>query len=869
MKLLERDAFLDQLTDLLARAAGGQGRLVLLGGEAGAGKTALVQQLCHARAGGARVLLGACDALTTPRPLGPLVDIALVAGGELQRVLEGGEPRDRLFASFLAEISAGERPCIVVFEDMHWADDATLDLLRYLGRRIGGARALLIVTYRSDEVGARHPLRVALGDLATAAVTRLILPPLSLDAVRSLMKESPLDPVLVHGRTGGNPFFVTELLAAHGPGTPATVRDAILARVARLSAAGQAALEAAAVIGTRIEPWLLLVLAAPAAALDECLATGMLQAAEDVLAFRHELVREAVLETLSPLRRTELHRGALAALRNRPDAVQLAARLAHHAEAAGDNEAVLAYAPAAARQAAALKAHREAVSQYTRALRCAGGMPPAPRAELLEALAYQCYLTDRHDEAVVAWAQALELRRALGDPLREGDILRWLSRPLWYLGRHAEAEASVRSALRVLEPLPPGAELGWAYSDLARLHMTARQSAAAIDWGEQAAALGERLGDTALRSHALNNVGCARLQNGDERGWVQLDRSLELALAGNHEEHAGRAYANLSTRALASLQLDRAARYLDEGLAYAIDHDVQTYYLCMLGSRPYQLLRQGRWSEATDVATLLLARPALSPLYRIEGLVALGRIRARRGDPEVAAVLDEALRLATPIGGVWLATVQAARAEAAWLAGDAARAADEARGAFDEAIEHNDRWLAGELALALWRAGRLNALPPAAAEPYALQIAGQWRAAAAQWQAFGCPYDAAQALVDGDEPALREALATFERLGARAASGMAARRLRALGVRGVPRGPRSATRANVAGLTAREVEIWSLLGEERRNAEIAERLFLSPRTVDHHVSSILTKLGVRSRAEAARCARERGAPAAQPHNRAS
>ncbi|HEY7295692.1 MAG TPA: AAA family ATPase, partial [Dehalococcoidia bacterium] len=825
MELLERAAFLEKLDALLARAAGGQGQLVLVAGEAGAGKTALVQAFCRACGTGVRVSLGACDALSTPRPLGPLVDIAQTAGGPLQLALERGEARERLFAAFLDELSAGTGARIVLFEDLHWADDATLDLLRYLGRRIGTTRALLIATYRNDEVGVHHPLRVAMGELATTPLTRLTLPPLSLDAVRTLLAGSALDPVLVHGRTGGNPFFVTELLAAGAGGTPATVRDAVLARLARLPEDGRVALEAAAVIGTRAETWLLQDLAIPTKALEAGVAVGLMQAPDDAdsVVFRHDLVREAVLETLSPARRAELHRSVLAALRQRPEAEQLSARLAHHAEGAGDAEAVLAYAPLAAQQAASLKAHREAVAQYQRTLRYADRLVPAARAELLEALAYQYYLTDRHSEAVAAWQEALALRRSLGDRMQEGDILRCLSRSLWYLGQHVEADASVTEALRVLESLPPGVELGWAYSELARLRMTAQQNAEAISWGERAIAIGERLGDTAMLSHALNNVGCARLQNGDERGWAQLERSLDLALADNHEEHAGRAYANLAEGALSQLQLDRAQRYFDAGLAYVLDHDVQTYYFCMLGHRPIQLLRQGRWSEASDVAGQLLAHPDLSPLYRIEGLVALARVRARRGDPEVATVLDEALRLAAPIGGAWPAMVRAARAEAAWLSGDAAGAAAEAQCVYDGTIAKNEHWLVGELALVLKRAGRLDVTPAPAAEPYALQIAGDWRAAAQRWQALGCPYEAAMALADGDEPALREALATFERLGARPAAAIASRRLRALGVRSLPRGPRPATRANAAGLTARELEIWRLLADGLRNAEIARR----------------------------------------------
>ncbi|MHB8577369.1 MAG: ATP-binding protein, partial [Dehalococcoidia bacterium] len=409
MELLERTSFLDELSRLFTAAAAGHGALVFVGGEAGAGKTALTREFCRSQAAGARVLVGACDALSTPRPLGPLVDIARASGGGLAGLLDGGAPRERVFAALLTELSTRNKPTIAVFEDVHWADDATLDLLRFLGRRLDGTRSVLLATYRDDEVGPRHPLRIALGDLATAAgVRRMKLPPLSEAAVRTLAAGSELDPAVLHRQTGGNPFFVTEALSAGGSGIPATVRDALLARVARLSAEGRAALEAAAVAGSRAEAWLVAeVLGSHADALEECLAAGLLGAAEDLLTFRHELLHEVVLAAMSALCRTALHRSVLTALRSHVTAPALATRLAHHAEAAGDCQAVLEYAPVAAQQAAGLKAHREAVAQYTRALRCADGLQPAQRAELLESLAYQRFLTDRHAEAVDAWTHAL------------------------------------------------------------------------------------------------------------------------------------------------------------------------------------------------------------------------------------------------------------------------------------------------------------------------------------------------------------------------------------------------------------------------------------------------------------------------------
>lgn len=870
MELLERQPHLDELAALLHDAAAGRGRLILVGGEAGIGKTVLVSAFCRIGGAAARVRLGACDALSPPRPLGPIVDIAHQSNGELRHLLHSGARRDQIFDAVLNELTGGSRPNLMVFEDIHWADEATLDLLRFLARRLGSLRAVVIATYRDDEIGPRHSLRLVLGDLATSPVThRLTLPPLSESAVRALARESPLDAAALYRRTNGNPFFVVEVLATGGRGIPATVRDAVLARAARLSAVGRAALEAAAVIGNRSEPWLLAeLLGSDVAALDECIETGMLRAEATALAFHHEVAQEAVLATIPPHRRIALHRRVLDALRINADDPDGLARIAHHAELAGDRQAVLAYAPAAARRAAELKAHREAVAQYARALRFAGGLEPVARAPFLEGLAYQCYLTDRHDESVDAWTQALEIWRKAGNRRKEGEVLRHLSRTLWYLGRSPEAEEAVLAALRVLERLPPGSELGWTYGELSRVQMLAGRNGAAIAWGERALALAERLQDPGLQADVLSSVGSAKVTNGDLGGQAELERSLDVALAANLDDQAGRAYANLASVAIAEFQLERAERYLDEGLAYTLDHDIETYFLCLLAWRPTQLLYRGRWSEATDAADTLLRRPDLTALYRLQALIPLGRVRARRGDPEVGAALDQALAVAGPsVDTSRVGAVRAARAEAAWLAGDRAQAAVEARAIYDSALALNDRWLAGELAFWLWQTGELTAPPPEAAEPFALQIAGEWTAAAASWQALGCPYEAARALADsGDEASLRHALAEFDRLGARPMAAVVARRLRDLGVRRIPRGPRPTTRANPAGLTARELDILPLLGAGRRNAEIAACLFLSPKTVEHHVGSILAKLGVPGRGDVVAAAERLGVSVTRDQN---
>jgi DNA-binding CsgD family transcriptional regulator/tetratricopeptide (TPR) repeat protein len=872
MALLERDHHLEALDAWLREAASGEGRLVLVAGEAGVGKSALVQRFAAdvANQGRARVLRGACDPLSTPRPLAPLQDIAYRAGGTLDRLLAEDAPRDRLFRAFLGELDRGLTPTLAIVEDAHWADDATLDLIRFLGRRLDATRVLMVVTYRDDEVGTMHPLRLALGDLATSkTLRRTHLAPLSAEGISTLAAGSGLDPMSLHRLTNGNPFFATEILAAdpgEADGVPATVRDAVLVRASRLSPAARAALDAAAVIGSTIDTDLLTEIAGTVVeAIEACLVSGMLVTVHgSALTFRHELARAAIYEAISPPRRRDLHRQVLVALRARSLEQQDVARLAHHAEAADDQEAVLRFAPEAGRRAASLNAHREAAAQFSRALRFAHDRPAVERAELLEACAYERFLTESGAAVLALRREALQIWRAQGDRVREGDALRWISRVLWFAGRNDEATAAAEAALAVLETVPPGRELAMALSNRAQLYMLAGETASAVAWGERAIALAQALDEPEILVHALTNVGTARLMAGDERGRDELERGLTLARAVGLAEHVTRALTNLSWYAVHARDLARADAYLADGITYTTDHDLDSLQLYLLAWRGYLRLLQGDWTAATDDAATVLSAPNVATISRITALVTRGLVRARRGDPDAAGPLDEALALAEPTGEMQrLGPVRFARAEVAWLAEENERAAAEVQAVLEVALRFGTAWDLGELVLWWRRCGQHGAgatLPDPAClpTPYRLALGGDWAGAAAAWDDRGCPYEAALALLDGDEAALRHALASCERLGARTTAALVARRLREQGAHAIPRGPHARTRANPAQLTARELEILPLLAAGLRNAEIAAQLFLSPKTVDHHVSHILAKLGVHSRGDVAAAARRLG-----------
>jgi DNA-binding CsgD family transcriptional regulator len=300
--------------------------------------------------------------------------------------------------------------------------------------------------------------------------------------------------------------------------------------------------------------------------------------------------------------------------------------------------------------------------------------------------------------------------------------------------------------------------------------------------------------------------------------------------------------------------------YVEPGIAYCSERGFELYRLYLLAYRARLELDQGRWSEAANSADIVLRVRRTSTKPRIIALVVLALTRVRRGDPDVWPLLDQAWALAQPTSELdRMGPVSAARAEAAWLAGLHNRVAAETQAAYELALERRSPWLAGELACWRRRASVREPVPEDVAEPYALELAGQCGAAARAWAGLGFPYEAALTLADADEEELlRYALEQLNRLGAPPAAAIVARRLRERGVRGLPRGPRTRTRDNPAGLTARELEVLTLLGEGWRNAQIAQHLVVSEKTVDKHVSAVLRKLDARTRGEAVAAAARLG-----------
>jgi DNA-binding CsgD family transcriptional regulator len=845
MELLERGQFLQSLLDCPP------GRVVLVSGEAGIGKTSLMKAWCAAA--GRRVLWGSCDAMRTPRPLGPLHDIARQAGGQLAASMGVGNARQAMFGALLDELA--DRPAVAVLEDAHWADEATLDLLVYAVRRVSLTPSLLAVTYRENEVGPGHPLLRVLGAVAAdSSALRVRLPPLSVPAVAALVAGAGLaapagiDAAELHARTGGNPFFVTEVLADPEPAVPETVRDAVLARAAALSPAARGALESVAILpgGAAIATIRAMIGAGHGDVdVDRCVRAGMLIADGTRLAFRHELARLAIVASIPPARKITLHETALDALISHGAEP---AQLAHHADEAGDAAAVLRYAPEAAERARAVAAYRQAADHYAQALRYASALPARMRAELLEAYGEVCDGVG-DGAALAASAQALACWREAGDAAREAALMARRAHYLWTSGDNAAAHATAREAVSCAERLPPGPALAAACTWSAYLMMLARDISGAIEIGDRAVELAAEFGPPGLLARALNAAGTARWFSDPELAEQMLERGVRVAHDAGDDVAAGWALVNLGSGAGEIRRYETAERWLREAIDWcsARDLDAARNYATAWLARC--LFERGAWPEAASTLAGISAPGASAPT-RIVELTVRGRLQARRGDAGAADALDEAWGLAQRTGDLQrLWPVAAGRAELAWLSGrPAAEIAALVRPVHALAVRLDQPWAIGELGQWLGD-GDL----PGAAGPYLLPPVEAARA----WDDLGCPYEAASALAASTaaEP-LAEALRRFERLGARPAADQTARRLRDLGIRP----PQRATLAHPDGLTARQADVLALLREGLGNKAIAERLSVSPKTVDHHVSAILAKLGVRSRQEAASHA-QNGEPA--------
>lgn len=864
--LLERDVELAALRAAVAalRGPAPQGANILVLGEAGIGKTSLLRRAQAEAGASVEWLWGACEPLLAAPPLAPLLDWLDRLPPSLGAAVREGRATPEVLAGMLALLRQRAKPLVLVIDDAQWADSATLDLLRYLGRRIDSTRALLVLAARTDALAAGQPLAHALGHLPPRHTQRLQPPPLSREAVLAMARDAGRPARGLHKATAGNPFFVAECLAGPEGTLPASLRDAVLARVRALPAATIELLELASVAPAGLDlSMAAAIIDAPAQAVDAAIGAGLLFSDGTLLRFRHEMARQAVESACAPSHAAALHGALFDVLEQHRGPALL--RL-HHAERAGLGLAVQRLAPLAASEARDASAHRQAADLFALALAHGQDLAAEERAALLLAHADECVLASRFADAAASLAQAQAVQRQRSDPLAEGIVCRLWARTEWLRGDIDAGRRLAEQAVALLESAAaPRVELALAYAGMAHMHLLTVTTDEAAQWGERALLL---LGDDAppaALSYALNTVAAARLRYADDDdAWARMRQSLELARRHGLDEHAARAYLNQASLAIVHRRYDDALSACAEGLAFCEARDIDIYVARLHMRRAYAMLELGRWPEADASLEAAAEVSVFGPLEaeQLQHLRLLQALRRDQVDPVLADYWPRLVRgLAEGGRGLrsdpWFMPQTVLAAEAAWLLGDDHAAQRIAAAALPAARLSRERWRVGLLACWLRRTGGEAGLAAEeAAAPAAFELQGRPHEAAEAWQALGCSHEAALALAFApDDPAAwLQALAVAEGLGAAALAARLRRQLRARGVRTRSRGPNRGTRADPLGLTARERQVLAGLREGLSNREIAARLVRSERTVEHHVAALLAKLGAGTRSAAVQAA---------------
>ncbi len=862
MDLIERAGFLASLQTKFENVAEGEGHSVFISGEAGIGKTLLVKTFCREKKDDCKIYQGTCDALFAPRPLAPLYDIALQMGNNFMQNSGDIADRSALFTRFFHELSKQKEPTLLVFEDIHWADEATLDFIKFLARRITGIHCLFLLTYRDEEIHSRHPVKNIMGQLPADSFTRLQLAPLSRQAVEKIAAEKGYKGEDVYGISGGNPFYVNEILASYSPGIPENIKDSILSVYNRQDENTRRIWEILSVLPTGFETSRLEKMEPSySTAIENSLGSKILIVKDKLIFFKHELYRRTIEASLSPLVRVSLNKRILDLFLENFEQHNETERIIHHAKNANEYDLVVRYAPLAARKAASMGAHIEASKLYFSAIEYYQGNDKDLLLQFYEPYSYECYLTNRIKEAIIYQGRALNLWKAKNNIEKTGNCMRFLSRLWWYEGNHTQAESYATQAVETLENQPSSRAKAMAFSNMSQLKMCSGLTAECLSWGEKTIAIAQGLEDQEVLSHVLNNIGTIQIwiPSSRQKGIDLLLQSLDIALKNAYHEHAARAYTNLICCGMDIKDYVFAEKTLKAGIHYCEERNLDALISCLISCKARWNLETGNWTEALDIAERLIKNENLVPIAKIEALVVAAKIKMRRGDAGAVPMLLEAMPKAFGMMELeYMIPVMTGLLEYEWINGERVIEEKALEQIMDMVGHMGNIFKNSEFAYWLLKARNQRAPLKKFYEGYQVPDKKAAGTAAALWEKLGCPYEQALILFEGNEIDKRKAIGIVHKLGAHTVYEKMKLQMRASGIKSIPRGIRKTTQSNAAFLTERELGVLQLLQEGMQNKEIAARLFISAKTVDHHISSILFKLDVNSRAKAVQGAIHQG-----------
>ena len=853
MELIERAEFLAIMQDQLDKVQLGEGRCVFIYGEAGIGKTSFVKTFCKEQ-NHCIVYQGACDALFTPRPLAPLYDIILQVRSELWSSSHTIEERSALFLKFFQEISSKKEKIIIVFEDIHWADEATLDFIKFFARRITHLRCLFVLTYRDDEISSHHPLRKVIGALSPDTFIRIALAPLSRQAVYKLATEKGFDAENVYNISAGNPFYVNEILASYSPGVPENIKDAILSVYEQQQQGTKEAWQICSVIPEGLELHRFAKLKAILdKGMDHCFDLKIIVIKNQKIVFKHELYRRTIETSLSPFKRIELNKKLLDLFLNSFEENGEIERIVHYAKNANDNDIVVKYAPLAATQAASVGAHIEAAKLFLTAIQYSEGNNPDQLVQFYEAYAYESYLTNQIKEAIIYQGKALKVWEQKNGIEKIASSLRFLSRLWWFDGSREKAETYALQAIDILKSQPPSKTKAMAYSNMSQLKMFSEETNECVAWGNKAIEMARELEDSETLSHALSNVGASlwRIQPSNDTAKQQLMDALDIALKNSFHEHAGRAYSNIISNYIAFKDFESAARFLRDGIAYCEERDLDSSKNYKLYQKSRMLLEMGDWDESLTIVKTLLSNPAQPIIIKIGALTTLCTIEVRKGVSDGMMHLQEVRShvIRTKEHHQIIPAIISCL-EYEWLTLEKIITEEELHLCLRLVKNVDSIILNSQFQFWLRKARSNRIILNHVYEPYKLLEAGNIKQAASFWRRIHCPFEEALALAEGNDEDKKTALQILQHLGADAFSERLKMEMRTLGIKNIPRGIRESTKANPAQLTNREIDVLQLLQKGLQNKKIASTLFISTKTAENHISNILFKLDVTSRSSA-------------------
>ncbi|HET6767100.1 MAG TPA: LuxR C-terminal-related transcriptional regulator [Chitinophagaceae bacterium] len=853
MELVEREGFLVSMKTKFENITHGEGHCILVCGEAGIGKTSLIRAFCKEAKNKCKIYQGTCDALFSPRPLGPIYDIIWQMGSDIRDSIRNITDRAALFSRLFNELESQAGTTIIVIEDIHWADEATLDFVKFFVRRITRLHCLFVVTYRDNEIHSRHPLRTVLGQLPADTFTRMQLTPLSRGAVETMAVEKGYKGEDVFSISGGNPFYVNEILASYSQGIPDNIKDSILSNYNRLDEKTKQVWQILSVLPTGFEiKYLEKMAPLYAASIENCLDTKILISKGDLIFFKHELYRRTIENSLSPFVRAALNRRILDLFLEAFERSHETERIIHHAKNANEYELVVKYAPQAARQAASAGAHIEAAKLYFTAIEYYQGNDPDTLIQFYEAYAYECYLTGQIKEPIIYAEKSLNLLLKENDVEKISNCMRQLSWLWWFDCNREKAETYATRSIEVLTG-PSSRIKAKAFAHMARLKMISDEKDECLHWSEKAMTLAKEFEDEEVLCSALTSMGTmlAKSQSSRQKGLELLQQSMDLALENNYEEYVGHVYVNLGGNAVLMKDYRFASKFLDEGIQFCDDRDLDLGTRFLLAYKARLILETGDWNEAYGIANNLIENANQPMVVRIIALVVAATIKMRRGHSDVLPLLIEAkegaLRTLEPQR---IMPVMAALLEYEWITGNCLIE----QAVLDDIIkmieQRGNIYESSAVAFWLLKARGQRIRLREFFDGYKLDNSEMALHAAYLWEQLGCPYEKALSLFEGSDKEKRKAIEIVDKLGATAVFEKMKFEMRASGIRSIPRGIRKTTRSNPANLTERELDVLQLLKEGLQNKEIATRLFISPKTVDHHISAIFFKLDVTSRTKA-------------------